>query len=218
MPTDVGRSRDVTPPRELTDPHAELLAAGVRVLRDEGPVRLTLRRVAGAAGTSTMGIYTCFGGRAGLLEAIYDHGFGLLRRRLAASLDNEESPGAQAPPLARILALAAAYRDFALTDPALYSLMFERPLPDFDPPARLRHRAMGGVFAFLVAEVAAAIGAGALGGEDPERVAYLLWTVMHGLVSVELTHAARGWILSGPDEGGRVLMQGMAALLAGLAR
>ncbi|GLZ79276.1 TetR family transcriptional regulator [Actinorhabdospora filicis] len=211
MPTDVSPTRD-RPPREPADPHAELLAAGIRVLREEGAVRLTLRRVAGAAGTSTMGIYTCFGGRAGLLEAIYDHGFGLLRRRLSGAVT------APAPPLTRILAVAAAYREFALTDPALYALMFERPLPDFDPPARLKHRAMGSAFALLVGEVTAAIGAGALAGGDPERVAYLLWTAMHGLVSVELTHAARGWILDGPDEGGRVLVQGMAALLSGLAR
>lgn len=204
MPTDVGHARSPA------DQHAELLAAGITVLREEGAVRLTLRRVAAAAGTSTMGIYTCFGGRAGLLEAIYAHGFGLLRRRLAEALV------APAPPLTRILAVAAAYRDFALSDPALYALMFERPLPDFDPPTRLTFNAMGGAFAVLVTEVEAAVDSGALAGAGPERVAYLLWTAMHGLVSVELTHAAHGWILDGPDEAGRVLAQGVAALLSGL--
>ncbi|HEY1178956.1 MAG TPA: TetR family transcriptional regulator, partial [Phytomonospora sp.] len=66
---------DVSGPKELDVPSRVFLDAGVRVLRADGAVRLTLRRVAEAAGASTMGIYTCFGGRHGLLEAMYRHGF-----------------------------------------------------------------------------------------------------------------------------------------------
>lgn len=197
---------DVSTSKEL------LLAAGVRVLREQGALHLTLRRVAAAAGTSTMGIYSGFGGRTGLLEAIYLYGF----RQLSAALAGTET----LEPVDRIIAVAHGYREFALADPALYALMFERPLPDFDPSVELRRTALEMTFPLLSDAVAAAAAAGSLRAEVPERTAYLLWTTMHGIVSIELTHALRsplpGWFLDSREEGRRVLTEGVRALLAGL--
>jgi hypothetical protein len=43
---------------------------------------------------------------------------------------------------------------------------------------------------------------------------------MHGLTSIELTHAQRGplgeWVVDSPEGGERVLVEGVRALLAGL--
>lgn len=205
---------DVSGPKELDAQSRVFLDAGVKVLRADGAVRLTLRRVAEAAGTSTMGIYTCFGGRTGLLEAIYRHGFGILRAVLARSLAGVEDP------IARIEAVAYGYREFALADPALFALMFERPLADFDPSPGLRAEALAATFGLLEEPTAAAITSGVLRDGDAQRTAYLLWTVMHGIVSIELTHALRsplpGWFLDSREVGRGVLGEGLAAVLAGL--
>jgi AcrR family transcriptional regulator len=211
-----------------------LVAAGLRVLADS-PAALTVRRIAQVAGTSTMGIYTCFGGRTGILEAIYLSGFEALRAALAggpsglaegpSGLAGARSGLAGAPsggdPVDRILGLALAYRRFALGNPALYAFMFERPVPDFDPAPALRRAALGLTFDPLVDAVRDAAAAGAVRAGDPVATAYLLWTVAHGAVSLELTHAVRsplpGWFVDSPEAGARVYLDGLRTALAGLA-
>ena len=55
---------------------------------------------------------------------------------------------------------------------------------------------------------------------DPAR-AYLVWTAVHGIVSIELTHAQRsplpGFFIDFPAEGERLLVDGVTALLRGLS-
>ncbi|MEV0823245.1 TetR/AcrR family transcriptional regulator [Nonomuraea rubra] len=206
--------RAVSTPKELGALRQDLLDAALRILREQGAPSLTLRRVADAAATSTMGIYTCFGSRAGLLEAIYEHGFHLLHEALTTSLNDHTDPPA------RIMAIAYGYRRFALTHPALYALMFERPLPDFDPSPEQRHDALRRCFGLLVEATTAATRAGLIRSSNPERSAYLVWTTIHGLVSIELTCSLRtplpGWFLNSREEGERILTHGIQALLAGL--
>src|SRR5215207_1752375 len=86
-----------------------LLDAASGLLLEEGPGALTMRRVAGAVGCSTTVLYTMFGGKEGLADALYREGFERLRRRLEA-VDGD--PG----PQARLGALAHAYRDSALAE------------------------------------------------------------------------------------------------------
>ncbi len=192
-------ARDVS--ASLEDP---FVAAGLRVLAERGAAELTVRRVAEVAGASTMGIYTRFGGRAGMLEAIYRRGFVLLRAALVEARD-------VAPPGRRVLPLVRAYRRFALGNPALYGLMFERPLPGFDPSPQVRAEALGETFGLLTDELAGDV-----------RRAYVVWTAVHGAVSIELTHARRsplpGFFLDFAEAGEQLLVDSVEALLAGTAR
>ncbi|WP_196450402.1 TetR/AcrR family transcriptional regulator [Planomonospora sp. ID82291] len=213
----------------------ELVEAGLRVLREHGAAELTLRRVAEAAGASTMGIYTGFGGRTGLLEAIYLRGFESLRDALephagstaenttgstAGGSDGTPDGAPDGAPVERIRAVALAYRRFALADPELYALMFERPIPDFDPSPDLRRRALGMTFGLLTDATRDAVRARLISAADPVRAAYLVWTAIHGMVGIELTHSLRsplpGWFLDGPEAGEKVLADGVDALLRGL--
>ncbi|MEV0389862.1 TetR/AcrR family transcriptional regulator [Nonomuraea sp. NPDC050643] len=207
-------ARAVSTPKELGALRQSLLDAAMRVLREQGAVNLTLRRIADAAGTSTMGIYTCFGGRTALLEAIYQYGFRLLHEAMTTPLDGRSDP------VARIMAVAHGYRQFALSDPALYALMFERPLPDFDPSPQQREDALRLCFDLLTEATEAAAQATVIHATNPRRAAYLIWTTIHGLVSIELTCSHRsplpGWFLNSPEEGERILSDGMRALLSGL--
>ena len=103
-----------------------LLDAALRLLEERGPGALRIRDVAAAAEQSTMGVYTHFGSKQGLLEQLYLHGF----RRLEDRLSGVPSDGQGRQEL---LAFALAYRAFALDNEALYGLMFERATPDFVP-------------------------------------------------------------------------------------
>jgi AcrR family transcriptional regulator len=189
-----------------------LVDAGLELLDRHGPAELTVRRIAEAAGTSTMGVYTKFGGRTGVLEAIYRRGFGLLREALGAVPPDEDA-------IRHVLDLALAYRRFAIANPALYAFMFEQPVPDFDPNPNLRVEVLDTTFGLLVSAVQRVAAQGGLPDGDPMHTSVLVWCLAHGMVSLELTHAAHsaqpGWLPDGPEAGERILLDGVRATLLG---
>src|SRR3954466_194397 len=156
-----------------------LLDAALRLLEERGPGALRVRDLAAAAEQSTMGVYTHFGSKQGLLEQLYLHGF----LRLEDRLNSVPSDGQGVPEL---LEFALAYRGFALDNEALYGLMFERGTPDFVPSDASRLAGLS-TFEMLTRRIAA------WRPDFPAREAgaHLAWARMHGLASIELTH--RRW-------------------------
>jgi AcrR family transcriptional regulator len=157
-----------------------LLDAALRLLEERGPGAVRIRDVAAAAEQSTMGVYTHFGSKQGLLEQLYLHGFRRLEERLAGV-------GSDGRGRDELLAFALAYRAFALENEALYGLMFERATPDFVPSDASR---LAGLETFEM--LARRIAAWRPDFPDPAADAHLVWATMHGLVSIELMHARWG--------------------------
>src|SRR4051812_30023656 len=166
-----------------------LLDAALRLLVERGPGALRIRDVAAAADQSTMGVYTHFGSKQGLLEQLYLHGF----RRLENRLNSVPSDGQSRQEL---LAFALAYRAFALDNDALYGLMFERATPDFVPSdaSRLAGLATFEMLATRVAEWRPNF-------TSPAADAHLIWATLHGLVTIELMHMRWGGPLVAPRRG-----------------
>jgi AcrR family transcriptional regulator len=154
-----------------------LLDAAGGLLLAEGPEGLTMRRVAGAVGCSTTVLYTMFGSKDGLADALYREGFERLRRRLEAV-----PPG---DPLARLKAMADAYRGNALAGRAYYGVMFQRAIPRFEPSAASLAVA-GASLEVLARAVRAVMDAGVLAPGNQQAVAEVLWAAVHGAVSLEL--------------------------------
>jgi AcrR family transcriptional regulator len=190
-----------------------LVDATLQLLREEVPTDLTVRRIATAAGTTTMALYTGFGSRDGLLDVVYAQGFEQLREAM-------ESAGNVADPAEAVLQLLHAYRGFALANPGLYGLLFERVLPGFDPSPEVRSTALDTTFGLLAAQ------AGRLLGVDPQDAAarelgYTLWALTHGLVTLELSHASRSPLahpMLAETNGQDVLNTALRAALAGWSR
>jgi len=140
-----------------------------------GPEPVTLRRVAAAAGTSTMAVYTHFGGMPGLWQAVRQEGF----TRLAAALAGlAPSPD----PVADLMRIASAYTANAMGAPALYRAMFDaaRDLADSD--------AADAPFALLADAVGRAVDAGRFDADtEPQVVATRMWVQAHGLVILAVT-------------------------------
>ena len=179
-----------------------LLAAAARLLTEEGPEALSVRRVAAEAGVSAMGVYSRFGGKQGLVEALFLDGFARLQQVLATVPRTDD-------PVEDLLEGSRRYRRFALESPAAYAVMFSRAIPEFVPSAPCKLDAAG-AFGVLVDSVRRGIDAGALRPGDPVDIAEGIWATCHGLVSLEL--AGMGFV---PDREAHFEATN-AALLRGL--
>lgn len=178
---------------------AALIEAAARILATDGPSRLTLRHLAAEVGTSTMAIYTHFGGMDQLRLEVSVEGF----RRLAAHLAGVEHTD---DPVADLFALGAAYARNARENPHLYRAMFLDPLPVSvpldvgtptmprkQPGAELVDVPSSDFFAeslatldVLVAAIARCVDTGRFTDDDPRRMAGEVWALTHGLVALEL--------------------------------
>lgn len=188
------------------DVRRRLLEAAALLLDDEGPEALTARRLAASANTSTMAVYTHFGGMPALVREIVTEGF----KRLA---DHVTDLPRTDDPVADLVEMAFSYRANARENPHLYSVMFgATSLGGYSLAPE--ERAVGlYTFAVLSEAVGRAMELGAIRSGNPDLVAQQLWTAMHGYVMLELA----GLHLTSTDPVEEVFRPLMATLLAGLS-
>ncbi len=162
-----------TPSVEVTD---SLVDAGLALIEESGLGAITVRSVASRAGVAPMGVYSRFGNKDGLLEALFVRGFEALQ--VAIEIPRTLSP------LRRLHAGCRAYRQFAIDNPQLYHLMFEQMmLLELSPEAK---DAATASFGTLVDRVHAAMDSGGLAAGDSTDAAQQIWSAIHGAVSLEI--------------------------------
>ena len=151
-----------------------LIDAAARLIATEGAAALTLRRVADEVGTSTMAIYTHFGGMPELRRAVRREGFA----RLVAQV---EAVAETADPVADLMMLGQAYYLNAVASPHVYRVAFmEEALEAEDAVVGTE------TFAPLVRGVERCIEAGRFASADPEELATEFWALGHGVISLQL--------------------------------
>ncbi|PZF84026.1 TetR/AcrR family transcriptional regulator [Jiangella anatolica] len=156
-----------------------LLDRAAATVSSDGVAALSLRALAAEAGTSTAAVYSLFGGKPGLVSALYEQVFARFADRLTAV-------GVSDDPLADIVRLGHAYRDNALADPNGYRVMFGDEVRPSDVGRRAA-RTGARTFRPLLDAVRRAVRAGALPKRPAaESIATALWANVHGLVSIEL--------------------------------
>lgn len=161
-----------------------LLDVTSRRISQSGEPAVTVRSVAGEAGTSASAVYALFGSRDDLVAAVSAEGF----RRFAAHLGTAPRTDDAAADLG---GLADAYRAFALADPHFYAVMFGRGV-------RPAHEAQDAVerATFLTLRDAVLRVLPATAPESAPAVAQDLalglWGLVHGLVSLELAGLVPG--------------------------
>lgn len=165
----------------------KLLTQARATLSTHGAGALSLRTLARECGTSTTAVYSLFGGKRGLLTALFDDAFGRLGRHLAAV-----RPGADS--VDDLVRLAAAYREGALADPHLFAVMFEGAT--LLPAAAEARTATGTALGPLREFVGRAVEERALRPDtDPIAASVTLWATVHGWVTLQL----RGFLPPGAD-------------------
>jgi len=187
------------------DLRRRLLESAADLLSEEGPSALSARRLAREAETSTMAVYTHFGGMPALVRAVVTEGFQRLYDRVAEVEPSDD-------PLTDLIASGVAYRAYALADPHLYLVMFgSASLGEYRlTPDELEV----GLAAFgqLVAVVERVMASGAIRSGDASAVAGQFWAALHGYVMIELSGLSH--VVEDPE--GQILQPMLAHLLAGL--
>ncbi len=161
-----------------------MLDAATRLLTEEGPSALTVRRVADAVNCSTTLLYSLFGGKDGLSNELYLEGFARLRIEFEAAAARSDQQGTQQG-LDRILLHARIYHSYAKQNPSYYMVMFGDAIAGFVPPVESRKQAWESL-AVLIETFDACMQSGALPRSNPVAAARLLWAAMHGATSLEL--------------------------------
>jgi AcrR family transcriptional regulator len=169
-----------------------MLHAAVGLLDEHGPDALQTRKVASAAGTSTMAVYTHFGGMQALIAAVAEEGL----RQFDAALTVPQT----GDPVTDLFVAGAAYRRYAIEHPHMYRLMFgstsahginapagnvlaltvaeiEQHVPSFARLVRAVHRSIlaGRITACSADDDAAVV-----------ATAAQFWALIHGFVMLEL--------------------------------
>lgn len=164
---------------EETSMRSRLLEAAARLLAEEGPSALSTRKVAAAANTSTMSVYTQFGSMSELVRGIVDEGFARLSERLSAVAHTDD-------PVSDLGGIARAYIENARANPHLYAVMYGTASlgghkRSGDELSRGRE-----VFDRHMDVVIRAMNAGRIREDNPMTVAQELWAATHGYVMLEL--------------------------------
>jgi AcrR family transcriptional regulator len=180
-----------------------ILAAAARLVTEGGITAMSVRALSAEVGASTKVIYSHFGGKAGIVTALYENGFDSLTERFRTAAAGEGTI------LERLLQVAAEYRSFALTSPHLYELMFGPHVRDLLPTSENRNpiippaQAIASLFEQGQRD-------GTIQAGDPLDQTRFFWSAMHGTISLELTNWFTG------DDGARRHLQLVTAALASL--
>ena len=205
----VPTSRVATPVASSPNRQA-ILAAAFRVLTNDGHDALTVRRVAQEASVSTIGVYTWFGGKDGLVDAIWVEGF----ESFAAALRKVQP---QSDPLKFIAGQAMAYRKWALAHPMHYRVMFLGAIPGHHPGP---DAAIAGAIAFELLRNAVSLGVaqGVIASSDIDATTLALWGVSHGMVSLQLVNNRPSELAPDTRLDDRAFRVAIDAVIRGIAR
>ena len=157
----------------------DVLDVAEDLLARDGAQGLSVRRIAEALGVSRQIVYSRFAGKPDLVRALQHEGF----RRLT-----EQCARVPGPPGTdeHMRAMARAYRAAARASPALYEVMFGRPIAEFEPDAHDRAVAAAS-FEPVIEACRAWLDANGHSSSRARSVslARRMWAATHGVVSLE---------------------------------
>jgi AcrR family transcriptional regulator len=173
--------------RQRAELREQILAAARRIVLDEGFDQLTMRKIADAIEYSPATIYLYFDNREAIGRQLCTESF--------EHLVSYMSRGAQvADPRARLRSIGRSYAQFGFDNPKEYRLLFmtheafmSELFPVFPEAHRSGKEPGQRAFQFVVDTVTEAQRGGLIAAGDPYKIAEMLWTSVHGVVSLALT-------------------------------
>jgi AcrR family transcriptional regulator len=183
--------------------------AAWRQISESGASSLSLRGIARDLGITAPAIYNYFPDRDALVTALVIDAYTSFGDRQIDAMNSLTGPGRE---IERLLATGLAYREWALDHPHRYMLIFGNPVPGYVPPVQELMPVMMRSISALTGTIGELY---ALGMVDPQGIplpqaencqgfcntmakgdeamltvlslSMLIWSRVHGLVSLEIT-------------------------------
>lgn len=162
----------------------KILEAASQLLLSQGVSGMSVRAIAKLAGLSTIGIYSHFQGKQGILDALYIEGFSYIQEAMKSVIDIED------PKLA-ILSGVRKYLEVAHEQEATYRLIFGEADNNYTPGDDASEAGIN-AFASLITLCSKALPETANATEQQEA-ALRIWALVHGYVSLQ-HHAVRNLV------------------------
>jgi len=159
----------------VSDTRTKILSAASELFLEGGAPALSVRAIASRAGLSTIGIYSHFQGKQGILDTLYIQGFNLVYK--AAKRPTSHEVGVD-----DLLQASKRYLKVADANEAHYRLIFGEGGTDYVPSDEARSAAKR-AFSRLVSLVGDFIADRDLKA-DRVQVAMDIWALLHGYVSI----------------------------------
>jgi AcrR family transcriptional regulator len=173
--------------REREEIRTRILDAARELFAAEGVEAVTMRRIADRIEYSPTAIYFHFRDKEALLAELCDCDFRVFAQQF---IEIAKIPD----PVARLKAAGTAYVNFGLSHPSHYRVMFMTPKAAESKTIE-KGNPEEDAYAFLRGIVTELIAKDLVSGEtDPDLVAQVIWSAMHGLVSLEIAKCNDTWV------------------------
>jgi AcrR family transcriptional regulator len=155
-----------------------IINTAARLVATEGAV--SARRLASELGTSTMVIYTHFGGMDELTRQIMRRGFDHFGTELDRGAFTDDA-------VADWMTYLWAYRRFAIREPHLYAVMFGPGLAAFNLGDPADREAARSTYVSLLRRIHVCVNVGRWQVDDVTTAGDAVWSGVHGHTTLELT-------------------------------
>lgn len=171
--------------REKLDTRERILATARDMFATEGYESVTMRAIANHIEYTPTALYHHFDSKQALLSELCERDFESLARAFASKAVPED-------PIERLKAIGETYLRFAEEYPSQYRFMFMTVFPVIEQAPGIieaRENPERNAYAFLRGACVEAIEDGRLRPEltDADQIAQILWSSIHGLVSLRIT-------------------------------
>jgi len=186
-----------------------LLEASLALIAEEGFAALSLREVARRAGVTHAAPYRHFVDKEALLGAVAEQGFRAMTVRMKERMARETTPEG------RLSACGVAYVLFAMEHPSHFRVMFG---PHFTRPQLDLAAADTNSFVLLLDTITEGQKAGAVREGDPQQLALVCWSLVHGLASLLVDRKLEPGGVSTLEQAEALAVAQTRLLLSGLGR
>jgi AcrR family transcriptional regulator len=170
--------------RQKEEIRASILATAWEMVITEGWHSFSIRKIADAIEYSVPVIYSHFENKDAILLEFNRKGFQLLAESLA------QAKAGQSDPASQIRSMGRAYWDFAFQNKEYYQLMFGLGIPTCETVSKIP------ALAYFAEVITGSIKGMVMPGKQPSFDPWLkyqsFWSMLHGLVSINMTTLSGG--------------------------
>ncbi|MEM1359293.1 MAG: TetR/AcrR family transcriptional regulator [Bacteroidota bacterium] len=167
--------------RDKEELRRKIIAAATELFREEAYDAVGMRKIADKVEYSVGTLYLYYKDKDELFLAVQEEAF---RQAFAYIQQLPETDD----PLERLHGLGERYVRYGMENPELYRLMFmmEHPMQALSQSDDWRSGIL--LHQLLTEIVQDCISAGRLKSDDPHRMSFALWSFVHGMVSLRISH------------------------------